>query len=256
MNLEKLFRLDGEVAVVTGAAGGLGKFMAEGLSEAGASVALLDVRKEPLSDTKSELLRKGFRVEAVECDITKEEQVKSAMGAIVAKMGSPGILVNNAGITKASPAVDFDLSDWKKVLDVNLNGMFLCSREASKLMTKKRRGKIINISSVYGIMADVSPELAYYTSKAGVVGLTRGLALEFARYGINVNAIAPGFFPSEMTRPFIEDLDALSYTLARIPTRKLQPPYELKGAVVFLCSRASDGITGQVIPVDSGWSIW
>jgi len=254
--MEKLFGLDGRVAVVTGSAGGLGRFMAEGLADAGAKVALLDIRKEQLAKAEEEMTKKGFKAKAVECDITDEGQVKRAFERVAAKLGSPDILVNNAGITKASPATEFKLEDWKKIFDVNLNGMFLCSREAARRMMKRRRGKIINISSVYGLMADVSPELAYYTSKAGVVGMTRGLALEFARYNINVNAIAPGFFPTEMTRPFIEDLDALSYTLARIPTRRLQRPYEIKGAVVFLASRASDGITGQVVPVDSGWSIW
>lgn len=255
MKADRLFRLDGKVAAVTGAAGGLGKFMAEGLGQAGARLALLDVKEEALGKTTEEL-SKRYDVEGVRCDVTSEDDVKRAMGLVAKDMGPPDILVNNAGTTKASPTTEFSRADWDRILDVNLTGMFLCSKEAARHMKKRRSGKIINISSVYGLMADVSPELAYYTTKAGVIGMTRGLALEFARFGINVNAIAPGFFPTEMTRPFIEDLDALSYTLARIPMRRLGRPYELMGTVVFLSSRASDGMTGQVLPVDGGWSIW
>lgn len=256
MSALDLFQLKGKVAVVTGGAGGLGRFMSEGLAEAGASVALVDVREEALRNVEKELKEEGLRVTSHVCDITNEDQVARTMGEIAKKFGSIDVVVNNAGITRASPVTSFSLDDWNKVIAVNLTGMFLCSREACKHMIKRREGKIVNISSVYGIMADVSPELAYYTTKAGVVGFTRGLALEMAPHNINVNAIAPGFFPSEMTRPFIEDLDALSYTLARIPMRRIGYPYELKGAVIFLSSKASDGITGQVIPVDSGWSIW
>ena len=132
----------------------------------------------------------------------------------------------------------------------------MCAKHASKRMIEQKKGKIINISSVYGVMADTSPELPYYASKAGVIGLTRQLALELAPYNIQVNAIAPGFFSSEMTKPIFEDADALSYTLSRIPMNRVGLPEELSGVARFLASRASDYVTGQLIVVDGGWSLW
>jgi NAD(P)-dependent dehydrogenase (short-subunit alcohol dehydrogenase family) len=149
------------------------------------------------------------------------------------------------------------LEDWEKVLNVNLTGVFLFCREVAKNMIKiGEGGKIINVSSIYGLIADDTPELPYFVSKAGLLGLTRQLALELAPYRINVNAIAPGFFPSEMTSQFISDLDNLSLTLSKIPLRRIGMPNDLKGVIIFLASRASDYITGQVIVIDGGWSIW
>lgn len=171
--------------------------------------------------------------------------------------GSINILVNNAGITIASPTPKMRTDDWEKVLKVNLTGTFLLCREVAKnMISSGKGGKIINISSVYGLVADNTPELPYFVSKAGIIGLTRQLALELAPHKINVNAVAPGFFPSEMTAPFISDLDSLSSTLSKIPLHRLGMPEDLKGVIVFLASRASDYITGQVIIVDGGWSIW
>lgn len=257
MKVLELFRLDGKVALVTGASSGLGVVMAEALAEAGAHVALSARREERLKAVAEKLRSEGYHAEVFPCDVTLEKDVKRTIKAVVEKMGSIDILVNNAGVTTASPSTEMRVEDWKKVLDVNLTGMFLCSREAAREMIRAGRGgKIINVSSVYGLMADATPEAPYFASKAGVIGLTKQLALEWAPHRINVNAIAPGFFPSEMTAPFIEDLDALSYTLSRIPLHRIGLPNDLKGVVVFLASDASNYITGQVIVVDGGWTLW
>ncbi|MEN2975204.1 MAG: glucose 1-dehydrogenase [Candidatus Caldarchaeales archaeon] len=257
MKVLDLFRLDGKVAVITGASSGLGVVAAEALAEAGARVVLLARREEKLRRVVEKLRRENYVADFLVCDITLEEEVKHAVRSTIDKMGSIDILVNNAGITYASPSTEMKIADWRRVLEVNLTGMFLFSREFAKAVIKTGRGgKIINISSVYGIIADATPEAPYFTSKAGVIGLTRQLALEWAPHKINVNAIAPGFFPSEMTAPFIKDLDALSYTLSRIPVHRIGLPKDLKGVIVFLASNASDYITGQVIVVDGGWSLW
>lgn len=252
-----LFRLDGRTALVTGASSGIGVVMAEALAEAGARVALAARREKKLRHVAEALAEKGYEVKAFRCDVSSENDVKNLIENVVREMGAIDILVNNAGITAESPSTEMRVEDWRKVLEVNLTGVFLCSREAAKKMIDGRRGgKIINVSSVYGLMADATPEAPYFASKAGVVGLTRQLALEWAPYGINVNAVAPGIFPSEMTAPFIEDADDLSYTLSRVPFHRLGLPEDLKGVILFLASKASDYVTGQVIVVDGGWSIW
>lgn len=257
MAVFELFKLNGKTAIVTGASSGLGVIMAEALCEAGARVMLVARRIEKLKFVANLLESKGFTVKFFQCDVSIEKEVVETVKEIINNMGRVDILVNNAGITIPSPTTEMRLDDWKKVIDVNLTGMFLFCREVAKNMIEVREGgKIINVSSIYGLIADDTPELPYFASKAGVLGLTRQLALELAPYKINVNAVAPGFFPSEMTSPFISDLDSLSFTLSKIPLRRIGLPDDLKGVIVFLASRASDYITGQVIVVDGGWSIW
>ncbi len=248
-----LFRLDGRRALITGASSGLGVVAAEGLTEAGAEVVLVARREERLRKITDKLREKGYSAEYYVCDISREQEVRDMV--LKASSKPIDILVNNAGITAAHPTISMPLTEWNKVISVNLTGTFLLCREVGKTMIN-RGGKIINIASVYGIIADDTPEAPYFASKAGIIGLTRQLALEFAPHRINVNAIAPGFFPSEMTKPFIENLDTLSNTLSRIPLNRIGRPEDLKGVIVFLASPASDYITGQVITVDGGWTIW
>ena len=253
---DDLFNVSGSVCLVTGASSGLGLIIAEGLVEAGAKVILAARRIERLKQHENSLRAKGFESMAIQCDVTHETEVERAIKSTVSTYGSLDLLVNNAGNTHVSTTTSLSLDDWKKVLDVNLTGAFLCAKHAAKEMIRRGKGKIINIASVYGVMADTSPELPYYTSKAGIIGLTRQLALELAPNNIQVNAIAPGFFESEMTKPIIEDADAVSYSLARIPVKRMGRPDELKGVVRFLASKASDYITGQLIIVDGGWTLW
>ena len=230
--------------------------MAEGLAEAGGRLVLAARRIDKLDEVVRSMRTKGYDVRAMRCDVTDEGEVKRTAEAITGVYGSLDVLVNNAGTTFASPTKDLDVEEWRRVVDVNLTGVFLCTKHAAKQMIKQGRGKIVNVSSVYGVMVDTSLELPYYASKSGVIGLTRQLALEFASYNLQVNAIAPGFFPSEMTKPVIEDVDSLSYTLSRIPMKRIGKPEELKGIVRFLASKASDYVTGQLIVVDGGWSLW
>ena len=148
------------------------------------------------------------------------------------------------------------LADWNKVVNVNLNSVFLCSKESAKYMIKQRRGKIINLASIYGLIADRFPISAYYASKAAIVNLTKALAIEWGRYRINVNAIAPSFFMSRMTKDFFEDFNIRNYILDKTPVRRLAETKDIIGSLIFLASSASDYITGQTIVVDGGWTAW
>jgi gluconate 5-dehydrogenase len=251
-----IFDVTDNVCLITGASSGLGVIMAEGLAEVGARVVLVARRLDKLREVSDSLKSKGYRAEAMKCDVTDEMEVRRTIESVIGNYGSLDMLVNNAGTTAVSPTGDFQVDEWKRVLDANLTGVFLCCKYALRKMMTQKRGKIVNISSVYGLMADISLELPYYTSKAGIVGLTRQLALELAPHNVQVNSIAPGFFPSEMTESIIMNVDSLAYTLSRIPMKRIGTPQELKGTIRFLGSRASDYITGQVIVVDGGWSLW
>jgi NAD(P)-dependent dehydrogenase (short-subunit alcohol dehydrogenase family) len=164
------------------------------------------------------------------------------------------MLVNNAGTASISPSIDMSLEEWKKVIDVNLTGVFLCARTAAREMIKKNYGKIVNIASIYGAVGDIFPTAPYYASKGAVINLTRALAIEWAPYKINVNAIAPGFFPSEMTETVFRDENTLKYILSRTPLGRTGEPLDLKAALTYLASPASNYVTGQTLFVDGGWT--
>jgi len=180
--------------------------------------------------------------------------VRNAVTVIEEKFGRIDILVNNAAISAEIPALEIRLEDWNRVIGVNLTGVWLCSRTACQSMVRKKvKGRIVNIASVYGLQADVEPSAPYYATKAAVINLTRALAVEWAPYGIRVNAIGPGyFFPTGMTR--FQDEEVKRRYLARIPLRRPgDPQKDLAGALIFLASSASDYVTGQTIFVDGGW---
>jgi len=172
----------------------------------------------------------------------------------IEKFGSLDILVNNAGIASLSPSIDMSLEEWKKVIDVNLTGVFLCARTVAREMIKRKKGKIVNIASIYGAVGDIFHAAPYYASKGAVINLTRAFAIEWAPYKINVNAIAPGFFPSEMTAPIFQDEEASKHILSRTPLGRTGKPSDLKAALIYLASPASDYLTGQTIFVDGGWT--
>lgn len=253
---ENLFDVADYACLVTGASSGIGKVIAEGFAGAGAKVMLAARRNDRLEEIVGSLRSRGLEAKWIRCDVANEDDVESAVNATVDAYSSLDLLVNCAGITHVSQSTELKVSDWRRVLEVNLTGTFLAAKHAAKQMMTKKRGKIVNFASVYGVLADISPELPYFASKAGVVGLTRQLALELAPYNIQVNSIAPGFFISEMNKPIIEDTDALSYTLSRIPLRRIGKASEILGVVQFLASKASDYITGQLIIVDGGWTLW
>jgi gluconate 5-dehydrogenase len=196
----------------------------------------------------------GVKVVPVQVDVSQEEQIINMVKTALEKFGSIEILVNNAGTASISPSIDMSLEEWKKVIDVNLTGVFLCARTAAREMIKKNYGKIVNIASIYGAVGDIFPTAPYYASKGAVINLTRALAIEWATYKINVNAIAPGFFPSEMTESVFRDEKALKYILSRTPLARTGESLDLKAALTYLASPASNYVTGQTIFVDGGWT--
>jgi gluconate 5-dehydrogenase len=253
----ELFDLGGKVAIVTGGGSGIGRQMATGLAEAGADVVLCARKTERCEEVARELEALGVRAAAMRCDVRTPEDVQAVVDEARARLGRIDILVNNAGTSWGAPAEDHPLEGWQKVIDVNLTGVFLFAQTVGRVMIEQRGGKIVNIASV-AAFGGAPPELmnavAYSASKAGVVGFTRDLATKWAEHGITVNAIAPGWFPSDMNRMLL-DARPDAY-LEHIPLKRFGGPDDLKGAVVFLASPASDYVTGQVVVVDGGQSAW
>ena len=249
------FDIRGQTAIVTGASSGLGVTFVETLAEHGVNLVIAARRYEKLVKVAEDVSSKfGVEVVPVQTDVSQEKQVVNMVKTAIEKFGSVEILVSNAGIASLSPSVDMSLEEWKKVIDVNLTGVFSCARTTAREMIRKKYGKIVNIASIYGAVGDIFPTAPYYASKGAVINLTRALAIEWAPHKINVNAIAPGFFPSEMTEPVFKDENALKYILSRTPLGRTGEPLDLKAALTYLVSPASNYVTGQTIFVDGGWT--
>ena len=247
------FDLTGKVAVVTGASSGLGQQFARALSEQGCDVAILARRKERLEEFSKELKQNGHDCLPVSCDVTDEESIKNAVNAVVDHFGKIDILVNNAGVVEYSSGLhDHTTAQWDKVLDTDLKGVFLMAREVSTIMMKQKYGRIINISSVGGIQAGPA-QVSYFAAKGGVVNLTKAMAGDLAPYGILVNAIAPGYMSTNNTAQLRSDSDRSEAIIDRIPAGRWGTPDDMKGAVVFLASAASDYVNGFTLAVDGGW---
>jgi len=247
-----LFDLSGQTALVTGGSRGLGEEIAEGLGEAGASLMLVARREQWLAPAVERLRATGAPCEGMVADAADPAQVAECVRRTAGRYGPIDILVNNAGITWGAPAEEMPLEKWRAVLDVNLTGAFLFAQAAGREMIGRRRGTIINVASIAGLraMPEGVDSAGYVASKGGLLALTRELAARWARYGIRVNAIAPGFFPSRMTEKVLEQRqDAIARA---IPMGRVGRAGELKGVAVFLASAASSYITGQTIVVDGG----
>jgi NAD(P)-dependent dehydrogenase (short-subunit alcohol dehydrogenase family) len=253
--LSELFQLTDRVAIVTGGSRGLGQEMAEGLAEAGASLMLCARRAEWLTPTIDAFRARGFKADGMLCDVSKPADVQAVVDKTIASFGRVDILVNNAGVTWAAEPEDMPLDKWQKVVDINLTGAFLFAQAAARDMLKRQHGRIINIASIAGMHASVQGPhyAAYAATKAGLVGLTRELAVSWARKGIRVNAIAPGFFHSRLADGAIEMNEASIKASSPIP--RVGDAGELKGVAVFLAADASNYITGQTIVVDGGRTI-
>jgi NAD(P)-dependent dehydrogenase (short-subunit alcohol dehydrogenase family) len=253
--LTDLFDLSGRVAIVTGASRGLGEEMAEGLAEAGASLMICARREQWLAPTLDAFRGRGFKAEGLVCDVSDPSQVQAVVDNTMATYGKIDILINNAGIAWAAEPETMPLDKWQKVIDTNLTGTFQFSQAAGREMLKRRSGCIINIASIAGMVGSVSTShwAGYAASKAGIVGLTRELASTWARSGIRVNAIAPGYFHSRLADPAI--VHAEPQIKATNPIPRVGDPGELKGVAVFLAADASSSITGQTIVVDGGRTI-
>jgi gluconate 5-dehydrogenase len=253
--LNELFSLHDRVAIVTGGSRGIGREMAEGFAEAGASLMLCARRQEWLTPTVNEMRARGFRVEGMLCDVSQAANVQAVVDGTVATFGKVDILLNNAGVTWAAEPEDLPLDKWQKVVDINLTGAFLFAQAAGREMLKRQWGRIINVASIAGLHASVhGPHFApYAATKAGLMGLTRELAASWGRQGIRVNAIAPGYFHSRLADTAIEQTE--SSIKATSPMPRVGAAGELKGVAVFLAADASNYITGQTIVVDGGRTI-
>ena len=253
MNVMELFRLDGKVAIVTGGSRGLGFWMAEALAEAGANVVLCARKLEPCEEAARAIREIGVRSLAVGCDVTDPDAVKTLVEKAVSEFGRVDILINNAGFIWEEPPEKVSLETWNKTLAINATGTFLCSQEAGKQMIKQGWGKIINIASISGL-ASVDPELSntvpYSAAKGAIVALTRDLARKWCQYNITVNAIAPGYFATKMSKYLAEHRQP--QLMSAIRMKRLGTKDEIKGVAVFLASAAANYITGQILAVDGG----
>jgi 2-deoxy-D-gluconate 3-dehydrogenase len=249
MILDK-FSLDGLVAVVTGGSRGLGKAVARALAEAGADVAV--VSRTPNPSLEQEIRAMGRRYLHHPADLTKREQIRGVMPRMLEEMGRVDILVNNAGIIRRNPALQYTEEDWDATLEIHLTAAFILSQAAARDMIKRKRGKIINMASIWAFQGGMNV-LAYAAAKHGLAGLTKAMANDWARHGINVNGIAPCFFVTEMTEAVRNDPERSKFILARTPAGRWGEPDDIAGAAVFLASRASDFIHGVILPVDGGW---
>jgi 2-dehydro-3-deoxy-D-gluconate 5-dehydrogenase len=244
------FDLTGRVAAVTGANSGIGRGIAEALAGAGADIAAIG-RSDP-SDTIAAVKAMGRRVEWIKADFGAKPDYAAVVGEVVGKLGGLHILVNNAGTIRRNNAIDFTEADWDAVLDVNLKSVFFLSQAAARHMIPAGGGKIINIASMLSFQGGIRVP-SYTASKSGLAGLTKLLANEWAASGINVNAIAPGYFATNNTAALQADAKRNTEILARIPSGRWGDPKDLAGAAVFLASNAANYVQGIILPVDGGW---
>ncbi len=252
MNVKQLFDLTGRVAIVTGGSVGLGRQMAEGLAEMGASLVLCARKKERCEQAAEELKALGVTTLALGCDVKNPASVQELVDVTLSKFGQIDILINNAGTSWGAPIEEMSLEQWNKVIETNLTGTFLCCQAAGKIMVAQKRGKIINIASTAGLRGS-PPEfqaIGYHASKGGVITFTRDLARKWAIHNVHVNAIAPGWFPTRLSQVVIER--NRENMLRGIPLGRFGGDDDLKGAAVFLASDASDFVTGDVLVVDGG----
>jgi len=246
------FRLDGQTALVTGAATGLGRAMAGGLAEAGADVVGIFHRSPP-AETQRDVEAAGRRFVGVKADLADTDAVTRLLAEVLEQVGRVDILVNNAGIIRRAELLDFTEADWDAVMDVNLKSLFLLSQAVARHMTERGAGgRIINIASMLSYQGGIRVP-SYTASKHGVLGLTRLMANELAPKGINVNAIAPGYIATANTQALRDDAQRSAEILGRIPAGRWGKPDDLKGAAVFLASRAASYLHGTTINVDGGW---
>jgi NAD(P)-dependent dehydrogenase (short-subunit alcohol dehydrogenase family) len=250
--MKNLFDLSGKVAIVTGAARGIGQGIAVELARHGASVVVVSdiISGENTVKQIHALKKKAVYIKA---DVSNENDVKNLINETMKKFSKIDILVNNAGIYKSAPTISVSEEDWERTIHIDLKGVFLCSREALKHM--KRGASIINISSIAGI-SGFAESAAYCAAKGGVRTLTKSLAVEFGKKGIRVNSVHPGIIETPMTQPFLKDKKEVAAQLARVPLGRIGKPVDIAGPVVFLASDAASYVTGEELVADGGWIVW
>jgi 2-deoxy-D-gluconate 3-dehydrogenase len=247
------FKLEAQVAVVTGGTKGIGKAIAIGLAEAGADIAV--VSRTPHEDVERWVHSLGHRYMHCAADLTRREETKAVIPSITKMMGDVNILVNNSGMCPRTPAIDFPESDWDATLEIDLSTSFILSQAAGRIMLKKGKGKIINIASVLAFQGGVNIP-AYAASKHGIAGMTKALANEWASKGVNVNAIAPGYIATEFIEALMNDPDRSKTILGRTPAGRWGDPQDIAAATLYLASSAADYVHGTVLVVDGGWMAW
>ncbi|MBA7617402.1 2-dehydro-3-deoxy-D-gluconate 5-dehydrogenase [subsurface metagenome] len=251
MILER-FQLNGKVALVTGASRGLGQGMTLGLAEAGADIIALATSLENLKSTVEAVSALDRRILPLACDVSDFAQIKHTVGQSLETFGAIDILVNNAGTTRRAAAEEHSNEYWDAVIQTNLTAVFQLCREVGRRMVERRQGKIINIASLLSFSGGITVP-SYAASKGGVAQLTKALANEWARYNVQVNAIAPGYYATDLTEALLDDRARREEISSRIPAGRWGQPEDLQGAVVFLASGASDYVNGHVLLVDGGW---
>jgi len=252
MNVREMFDLNDKVAIVTGGGRGIGLKMAEGLAEVGANIVLCSRKVENCQKAAQDLAKLGVKTLAMACDVKSQTSIQSVVDKTSEKFGRLDILVNNSGVTWGGAVEEYSLEGWEKVMDTNMTGAFLFSQIAGRAMIRQKRGVIINIASVMGVIGiqEGADAIAYSASKGALITFTKDLAAKWAKHNIRVNAIAPGWFPTDMTKWVFEHHS--KKILSFVPMGRFGEPEELKGAVVYLASDASRYVTGVVLPVDGG----
>lgn len=252
MDYKKVFDLTEKVAVITGGTGGLGREMGIVLGSYGASIALVAKNKERGEDLLKVYQSMGMKGSFIETDVTREDSVREMKERVLEEYGRVDILINGAGTNIWQKAEEYTVENWDLVMDINVKGTFLCCRELGLPMIERRRGKIINISSVRSKLGFPADYTAYCASKGAINSYTKCLAAEWAKYSINVNAIAPTFIRTPLTESMLSDQETYRSLIQRIPLQRIGAPQDLSGAILFFASEASDFITGQILFVDGG----
>jgi NAD(P)-dependent dehydrogenase (short-subunit alcohol dehydrogenase family) len=246
-----LQRLDGRIALITGGGGGIGRAAAHALAQAGAHVAVSDIEEDAARTVAAEI----GRGEAHRLDVADEAEVETVVGRVMDRHGRIDILINNAGLGARVPTVDLPTERWRHVLAVNLDGSFFCARAAGRHMLAARRGTVVNLASIMGLVGGGHyPNLAYHSAKGALVNFTRALACEWAPFGVRVNAVAPTFARTRLTEPLLADRAMAERLLADTPMGRFAEAEEVAAAILFLASDAASMITGAILPVDGGWT--
>jgi NAD(P)-dependent dehydrogenase (short-subunit alcohol dehydrogenase family) len=247
------FRLDGRIAAITGAGSGIGRAIAQAFARVGAEIAVLDRKGTEASAVAESIRASGGRAHALVLDVSDAAEVDNGFAELGRRLGGLDVLVNSAGIAIRKPAVEISREDWDRVMAVNVTGSFLCARAAARLMLPKGKGSIVNLASTMGFSGGIYPNASYQTSKGAVVNMTRALALEWAREGIRVNAVAPTWTRTELARALLARPEMVAEIERATPMGRVAEPEEIVGAVLFLASPAASMVTGHILAVDGGF---